>query len=842
MLTAAPPTTRLPLTGTDLANELLQAVDLVRLATARRLDPQRKSAFGQFFTPAPVARLMASLPSFDAEHIRLLDAGAGVGSLFAAGVAELCARPCRPATIHVTAYEIEPALAAPLAETLALCQRACADCGIAFSGEVWQADFIADAVSMLLGSLTHPVEHPRPNVAILNPPYAKIHGRSPHRQLLRRLGIETGNLYAGFLAIAAQLLPPEGELVAITPRSFCNGPYFRPFRRALLEAMALRRVHLFESRQQAFCDDEVLQENMILYAVKGVPQPPRVVISGSGGPDDEFVSLHEVPFEQVVRPADPQSFIHLMPDDLGRRVAERLALFTATLQDLGLGVSTGRVVDFRAREHLRQRPEPGTVPLIYPLHLRGGYVEWPQPAGRKPNAIAGDALDLLVPNGHYVLVKRFSAKEEPRRIVAAVHDPNRVPGHAVGFENHLNYFHRENAGLDRDLARGLAAYLNSSLVDAYFRQFNGHTQVNATDLKSLTYPSAAQLRGIGERIGEDFPTQVALDALIEEEIIAMATPTDDDPIRTTGRIAEARRMLKDLGLPAAQQNERSALTLLALLDLTPEMGWAEAQAPLRGITQLMGFFARHYGKTYAPNTRETVRRQTVHQLRDAGLVLENPDDPTRPTNSGKTVYQIEHGVLELLRTRGGEDWEANLRTYLASVETLQKRYRQDREMVRIPIRIDAERTITLSPGGQNILVEQIVKEFAPRYTPGGRLLYIGDADEKFAYYDADAFAALGVTVEAHGKMPDAVIHDTAKDWLVLVEAVTFHGPIDPKRSGELKRLFAGSRAGLVLVTAFLTRRAMVEYLFEISWETEVWVAESPDHLIHFNGERFLGPY
>lgn len=826
------------------AEDLLQRVDLVRLTVAKRLDPERKSALGQFFTPAPVASLMASMPSYAAEHISLLDAGAGIGSLFAACVAELCTRPQKPKSIHVTAYEIESTLVGPLAETLELCRESCDASNIAFSSEIRQADFIQDAVGMLLGSLTHPVAHPQPNVAILNPPYAKIHSRSPHRQQLRRLGIETGNLYTGFLATATQLLSEQGELVAITPRSFCNGPYFRPFRQALLETMALRRLHVFESRQQAFRDDAVLQENVILHAVKALPQPAQVTISGSTGPDDDGASLHEVAFDEVVQPNDPQSFIHLMPDDLARRVATRMALFRTTLQDLGLSVSTGKVVDFRARDLLRLQPDADTAPLIYPVHLRSGFVEWPQPAGRKPNALTLEpkADALLVPNGYYVLVKRFSAKEETKRIIAAVHDPDRVPGTAVGFENHLNYFHRQNNGLDAALARGLAAYLNSSLVDTYFRQFNGHTQVNATDLRSLPYPNEAQLRSLGAQIGETFPTQIALDALIEKELMTMADSTDTDPIRTAQRVAEARRVLKDLGLPTAQQNERSALTLLALLDLEPEMPWSEAQSPPRGITQLMSFFSEHYGKSYAPNTRETVRRQTVHQFRDAGLILENPDEPTRPTNSGKTVYQIEQSALELLRTVGTNAWDAGLRTYLASVETLQQRYRQAREMVRIPIRIDVEHTITLSPGGQNILVEQIVDQFAPRYTPGGRLLYIGDADEKFAHFDTAALGALGVTIEAHGKMPDVIIHHTDKNWLVLVEAVTSHGPVSPKRFQELKQLFAGSRAGLVFVTAFLTRRAMVEYLHEISWETEVWVAESPDHLIHFNGERFLGPY
>lgn len=308
------------------------------------------------------------------------------------------------------------------------------------------------------------------------------------------------------------------------------------------------------------------------------------------------------------------------------------------------------------------------------------------------------------------------------------------------------------------------------------------------------------------------------------------------------RTDEASAALEALGLPREQQGERSALTLLALLNLTPETSWAEASSPLLGITPMMAFFAAHYAKTYKPNTRETVRRRTVHQFLDAGLVTVNPDDPQRPTNSPKAVYQIEQGALELLRTFGTDEWERSLTAYLSAVETLKSRYAQERAMARIPLALGQGREITLSPGGQNVLVEQIIREFAPRFTPGAVPLYVGDTDDKFAFYDREGLAALGVVIDAHGKMPDVVLHDVARGWLVLVEAVTSHGPVDPKRRRELGALFAGATAGLVFVTAFLSRRALVSYLGDISWETEVWVAESPSHLIHFNGERFLGPY
>jgi hypothetical protein len=308
------------------------------------------------------------------------------------------------------------------------------------------------------------------------------------------------------------------------------------------------------------------------------------------------------------------------------------------------------------------------------------------------------------------------------------------------------------------------------------------------------------------------------------------------------RIAEAIDILKALGLPREQQNERSALALLSLLDLKPKTSWAASRDPLRGITPMMEFFARYYGKRYAPNTRETVRCQSVHQFIQAGFVIQNPDDPERPVNSGKNVYQVEPGALKLFRTYGSKEWEPSLKTYLASVETLARRYAHEREMKRIPVVVAPGKTIALSPGGQNVLIKHIIDEFCSRFTAGGRLLYVGDTDMKWAYFDRTALESLGVTIESHGKMPDIVVHHAAKKWLVLIEAVTSHGPVNPKRKSELTTLFAGSKLPLVFVTAFLDRSAMMRYLSEISWETEVWIADAPSHLIHFNGEHLLQAY
>lgn len=307
-------------------------------------------------------------------------------------------------------------------------------------------------------------------------------------------------------------------------------------------------------------------------------------------------------------------------------------------------------------------------------------------------------------------------------------------------------------------------------------------------------------------------------------------------------IEDANRIIVLLGLPPGQQNERSALCLLALLNLVPDKAWAEAENPLVGITPIMNWVKTHYDREYAPNTRETFRRRTMHQFCDAGVALCNPDKPDRPVNSPHTVYQIEPATLELLRTFGTPSWQDKLAAYLARRETLVARYAREREQNLIPVRIAPGENITLTPGEHSELIRAVIEEFAPRFAPGSALVYAGDTGDKWGYFDKALLAGLGVGVDSHGKMPDVLLYFARENWLLLVESVTSHGPVDGKRHAELAALFSDATAGLVYVTAFPNRAVMGRHLAEIAWETEVWVAEAPSHLIHFDGERFLGPY
>lgn len=307
-------------------------------------------------------------------------------------------------------------------------------------------------------------------------------------------------------------------------------------------------------------------------------------------------------------------------------------------------------------------------------------------------------------------------------------------------------------------------------------------------------------------------------------------------------ITQAIDIIKQLGLPEGQQNERSALCLLALLDLGPNKKWEQSVKRLIGITPIMEFSKNEYGKEYAPNSRETFRRYTMHQFLDAGIVLYNPDNPLRPVNSPKAVYQIEEETLDLIKKYGTAEWGLALEKYREGRETLVELYAKERQHNKIPVKIAEDQEIFITPGEHSRLIKSIVEEFGPRFVPGGVLIYAGDTGEKMGYFDEALLKKLGVEVNVHGKMPDVILYCPERKWLILAESVTSHGPVDGKRHRELQMLFKESTVGIVYVTAFPDRVLMARYISEIAWETEVWVADAPSHLIHFDGVRFLGPY
>lgn len=308
------------------------------------------------------------------------------------------------------------------------------------------------------------------------------------------------------------------------------------------------------------------------------------------------------------------------------------------------------------------------------------------------------------------------------------------------------------------------------------------------------------------------------------------------------KIDEAVAIISALGFPRAQQNERSALSLLALIQLREKESWQKLQNPMLGVRAIMDFCRKDYKKPYAENTRESFRKQTLHQFVAAGLALQNPDDLSRAPNSPKWCYQISPEAKALLETYGTPAWGSALKKYLAQMDTLAHRYQQERNLALVPCLLPDGSKLELSPGEHSELIRDIIEKFGPRFAPGGKIVYIGDTGNKGVVFDEKHLASLGVVLHARGKMPDVVIHDTRHNWLLLIESVTSVGPVDGKRHAELSKLLQDSTASLVYVTAFPSRALMSKFLPDLAWETEVWLADNPDHLIHFNGDRYLGPH
>jgi type II restriction enzyme len=307
------------------------------------------------------------------------------------------------------------------------------------------------------------------------------------------------------------------------------------------------------------------------------------------------------------------------------------------------------------------------------------------------------------------------------------------------------------------------------------------------------------------------------------------------------KVEDGKAILEALGLPHSQRTTIASYTLLALADLNERVRWPRAKRRSLKIHDILGFIKATYGKTYAENTRETVRRQVLHQFEQARVVDRNPDEPDLPTNSPRTHYALSEDALRAIRAYGTRRFATEAREFQRSHGALLEVYRAAKARRMIPVTLPSGGALVLSPGKHNALQATIIKEFAPRFAPGASLLYLGDAANKTLHLERDALASLGVPVTKHDKLPDVVLHDPDKGWLLLIEAVTSHGPVSPKRKRELEAVLGKCSLDRVYVSAFPDLAEFKRHLSNIAWETEVWVAEMADHMIHFNGEKFLGP-
>jgi adenine-specific DNA-methyltransferase len=493
-------------------------------------DDARRREAGQFFTPPIVARYMANAAGALHNQARVLDPGAGVGILSCA----ICESALlqQLSSLTIVAYESDPVLHTLCNFTLNYARDFLQEHGVKLFIELYRHDFIeAMAEQMtqasLLSSSLRP-EHPF-DLAILNPPYFKVNQKDTRARLVKNIAEGRTNMYTMFMSLAASSLRAGGRYVSITPRSFSSGAYFSHFRRQFFNAITPELIHLFDSRRAAFEDAQVLQENIILAgAKKGVASvdPPSVAISRSRGLDDlAHPLIQQVPLRFIIDDKQKDPVLHLPVSDIDTHLLQAFRCWNATLATYGLEISTGPVVPFRSSDMLASvdKVKQGeAVPLLWLQHVHSMNVEWPLEGFNKPQGVllCQASQKLFVKNATQVILRRFSAKEEPRRITAAVLPDGAFGTDQIALENHLNYLYRPCGTLTYEEAVGIAVFLNSTLVDRYFRITNGNTQVNATELRKLPLPPWERLTRIGERVAaqEDGPDHGVMEQIIMEEL------------------------------------------------------------------------------------------------------------------------------------------------------------------------------------------------------------------------------------------------------------------------------------------------------------------------------------
>lgn len=474
-----------------------------------RVSPHGRKAKGQFFTPHEISSFMAglfTLPQGPFFNVSLLDPGAGAGILTAGFCDAVLNKKYSKVSLHIDLYEKDLDVLPFLKKTIAACHLKFKARGWQLTYKIINGDFIFSNICVaqsqpLLGS--EPATK-RYDYVVSNPPYFKLNADSPETVLMKDFTSGQPNIYVFFMIVSLLLLKPKGQLVFITPRSFCSGLYHMKFRKWLIDHYAIEHIHNFDSRKQVFYNEEVLQESIIIKIRNAAPFTPGQKVNVSRSTDATFTDFTagKFPYAGIFHHDD--AFIKIPATQEELKIGEILGKWGLTLQSLGMTVSTGPVVAFRARGYLFHSPKPKTktTPLLWMHNIQGLDVRWPLDKAGKEKYISDseETKNILLPSKNYVLLKRFTSKEQERRLYAGVLLGTDLKSKYIGIENHLNYIHKKDGTIQADVAFGLAAFLNTSIVDVFFRSINGNTQVNAGDLRSLPMPPAAKLKEIGRQV------------------------------------------------------------------------------------------------------------------------------------------------------------------------------------------------------------------------------------------------------------------------------------------------------------------------------------------------------
>lgn len=483
------------------------------------LDESNKSKYAQYYTNKDIAIYMASMfKNLNKKKVvRILDPGCGTGILTAAFLDRLIRiKERKIEKIIITMYEIDSAVIEILKDNMNNISKKCKENLLNIEYFIKNENFIQSFSNESDFEVKGNYDY-----VIMNPPYMKLADNSIDNIKLESLKINVPNYYAAFVSLAIKLLSKKGELVAITPRSFCNGAYFLDFRKDLIQNMSFDKIHLFESRKELFKEDNVLQENIIFHCIKKEPNSNRgkIQIIHSGNNINDGLSIKEKRFEDVVYPNDNNLVIRIIRGIEEQEIVRKINSLECRLEDLNLEVSTGPVVDFREpSETLSKLRNFNGIPIFFSEHITMNGIEWPKEQVKKYNYIELNETNIsrMRPNGNYVILKRITSKEERRRIVSAVCEANNYDYEFFAFDNKTNYFHRNKQGISIELAKGLSLYLNSTIMDIYFRTVSGNTQVNATDLRNINYPTENQLIDLGQQYDNVYNSQQLIDNIIDE--------------------------------------------------------------------------------------------------------------------------------------------------------------------------------------------------------------------------------------------------------------------------------------------------------------------------------------
>lgn len=795
----------------------IEEVYKATLCYLESMPKEKRKEIGQFFTSVETARYMASMFSnVNKKELNILDPGAGSGILSAA-VIEHLENESNVRKIKLTCYENNIDVIPVLKSNLEYLKKRS---NIAIEYQIIEENYITSQHDEFNCTLLSKGKMQKYDWVISNPPYKKIPKDAKEAISMTSLCHGAPNLYFLFVSMGLFNLDSQGEMVYIIPRSWTSGAYFKKFREYLFSQGKVRHVHLFVSRDKVFENETVLQETIIIKIDKKDLTGSIKITSSETNKDFDNIRMIEVPYDTVI--SGSEKFVYLVTSEEELKVLEILGKWDETLPSIGLKMRTGITVDFRSKEYLRNESGEDIVPLIYAQHIKEGKVVFP--IQKEYEYITTERSGLIQKNKNYLLVKRFTTKEEKRRLQCGIYLSSLLPQYQyISTQNKVNFIEGIETDMSEELVYGLYGLFNSTIYDLYYRILNGSTQVNSTEINTMPVPKIAEIEQIGKALINNGDLSVeACDKILEGYLM--------------NKKGEAREILNRLDMPERQQADICCYSLLAMAGIEPSMSWKEATNEWVRIHDIIQYTEEHYEVKYAENSRETFRKQAIHHFRNAALI----EDNGKATNSPNYRYRITSEALELIQAFKTKEWESKLNDFKEEHQSLKGIYASKKEMTKMPVMINEE-AFTFSTGSHNKLQKLIIEEFAPRFAPLSECLYVGDTIEKDLVKNTEKLSELGFEITLHDKMPDVVLYRPDKDWIYFIEAVTSVGPMDPKRIKEIEEMTQSVKSGKIYVTAFLDFKTFKKFSEQLAWETEVWIADMPDHMVHLNGDRFLGP-